>query len=60
MDLREVGCDPRDRIRTLDKYTREGSPEICCQQNFRATARDHSGQNKGHTSSPRIEIKSLT
>ena len=45
--------------RTLEKYTREGLPEICGQQNSRATASYDTGQNtdKGHTLSSRIEIK---
>ena len=36
-----------------------GLPEICGQQNVRATARDNTGQTtvKGHTPNARIEIK---
>ena len=45
--------------RALGSNTRAGLPAICGQQNVRATARNKTGQNtdKGHISSPRIEIK---
>ena len=49
--------EPPMRTRTVDRYTREGLPEICDQQNVRATVRDSTGQNTKDTTGRKIAIK---
>ena len=55
----EEGAQSLDQNTRQEQESRSPSPRICGQQNVRANARGNTGQNtdKGHTPSPRIEIK---
>ena len=61
-----LGVMPVEGRQATDQTFREeykgGPPLICGQQNVRVTTRDYTGQNtdKGHSLSPRIEMKFLT